>query len=177
MTSTIEYCTAPGGLGLMLLAQRARRGICAVLWLDEGATATGELRRLFPDAALHRQQGLSGALDTLIRASEGRCAIPGDWDLDLEGSTDFQTGVWSLVQAIRPGQTRSYAALAEDLSRGNRHYARAVAGACAANRLALLIPCHRVVRTDGNSGAWRWGQWRRQSLLEQEARQFPQAAH
>lgn len=165
---TVDYCTAGGRLGRLLLARRARRGFCAVLWLDRGGAAEQQLRRLFPDAALHEQRSLAGALDTLVRASEGQCAIPGDWRLDLEDGTDFQNEVWRLIQAIPPGQTRSYAALAQDLSRGGRAHARAVAGACAANRLALLIPCHRVVRADGNPGGWRWGQWRKQALLGQE---------
>lgn len=87
--------------------------------------------------------------------------------LDLRG-TSFQMGVWQALLAIPRGETRSYAQVAAAIGRPGA--SRAVAGACAANRVALLVPCHRVIRSDGGTSGYRWGSWRKQILLDLEAR-------
>ncbi len=80
--------------------------------------------------------------------------------------TPFQQSVWAALQQISPGRTVSYGELAQRL--GHPRAVRAVAGACAANVLAVAIPCHRVVRRDGKSSGYRWGLWRKQALLQRE---------
>jgi len=85
--------------------------------------------------------------------------------LDLRG-TEFQQQVWALLRKIPPGRTRSYAEIAAAL--GNPRATRAVARACASNRIAVVIPCHRVVRTDGTLGGYRWGVDRKERLLARE---------
>ena len=89
-----------------------------------------------------------------------------DLPLDIRG-TAFQQRVWRALQAIPPGQTASYAQIAQSL--GSPQSVRAVAGACAANALAVAIPCHRVVRSDGGLSGYRWGVARKRALLAREA--------
>ena len=93
---------------------------------------------------------------------------PGRLKLDLAGSR-FQWQVWEALKRIPLGETRSYQAIARELGRPKA--ARAVARACASNRLALIIPCHRAVREDGSPGGYRWGVERKRTLLQQERRQ------
>ena len=88
-----------------------------------------------------------------------------DLPLDIQ-ATAFQRRVWQQLQAIPLGETRSYSQVAEEL--GNPKAARAVAAACAANPVALVVPCHRVVRRDGGLGGYRWGVDRKSALLDQE---------
>jgi len=83
-------------------------------------------------------------------------------------ATAFQWRVWEALTRIPAGQTRSYAEIARAI--GEPHAARAVGRACGANKLALIVPCHRVVRADGEPGGWRWGAARKQTLLERERR-------
>jgi AraC family transcriptional regulator of adaptative response/methylated-DNA-[protein]-cysteine methyltransferase len=85
--------------------------------------------------------------------------------LDVQG-TAFQQQVWALLRKIPPGRTRSYGEIATEL--GNPRATRAVAQACASNRLAILIPCHRVVRNDGTLGGYKWGVDRKRTLLDRE---------
>src|SRR5690606_21221584 len=94
-------------------------------------------------------------------------------DLPLDaGGTTFQRRVWAALAAIPPGETRSYHDIAEMI--GSPGAARAVARACAANRVAVAVPCHRVVRSDGKPGGYRWGAERKQRLLLQEAAARPE---
>ena len=88
--------------------------------------------------------------------------------LDIQG-TAFQRQVWAALQSIPPGSKRTYAQIANQI--GKPKAVRAVAGACAANTIAVIVPCHRVVRSDGGLGGYRWGIERKQTLLEHEARQ------
>jgi AraC family transcriptional regulator of adaptative response/methylated-DNA-[protein]-cysteine methyltransferase len=88
--------------------------------------------------------------------------------LDVQG-TAFQQQVWALLRKIPPGRTRSYSEIAAEL--GNPRATRAVAQACASNRIAVVIPCHRVVRNDGVLGGYKWGVERKKTLLERERRQ------
>ncbi|MFC0704154.1 methylated-DNA--[protein]-cysteine S-methyltransferase [Marinobacter persicus] len=85
--------------------------------------------------------------------------------LDLQG-TSFQQEVWQAIREIPPGQTRTYTELARQLNKPKA--TRAVANACGANTIAVLIPCHRVVRSDGTPGGYRWGLARKKALLERE---------
>jgi AraC family transcriptional regulator of adaptative response/methylated-DNA-[protein]-cysteine methyltransferase len=91
--------------------------------------------------------------------------LDGELPLDLQG-TAFQWRVWHALLAIPPGETRTYQQLAKSL--GRPRAVRAVASACAANRVAVVVPCHRVIRTDGSLGGYRWGLPRKERLLEAE---------
>lgn len=161
---TMEFATATSSLGLVLVA-RSARGITAVLIGDDGAALEEDLKRRFPLVVLSRGQGsdpLTRAVVALIERPAGAADIP----LDLRGS-DFQQRVWTALRGIPPGSTCSYAQLAARLGRASA--ARAVAGACAANHLAVLVPCHRVVRGDGGLSGYRWGVERKRELLAREA--------
>jgi AraC family transcriptional regulator of adaptative response/methylated-DNA-[protein]-cysteine methyltransferase len=92
-----------------------------------------------------------------------------DLPLDVQ-ATAFQRRVWQALQAIPYGETRSYSQVAQTI--GQPTAARAVANACATNPVAIVIPCHRIVREDGNMGGYRWGESRKQQLLEKEAEQI-----
>jgi len=147
-----------------LLVAATRRGICAVeIGADEQALVAG-LAREFPSAVLERDDGaLRRRAQQVLEAARGaRCQrLP----LDLRG-TAFQLQVWRALQEIPRGETRSYAAVADHI--GVPGGARAVARACASNRIALVVPCHRVVRADGGTGGYRWGTDRKERLLEAE---------
>ena len=165
----IRYSCIDTALGRALIAATAR-GICAVeLGEDDAALAAG-LRREFPQARLQsveagRDDWLAPRVQAIAATLAGRApeaAVP----LELIG-TAFQTRVWEALMRIPAGDTRSYAALAAEL--GVPTGARAVAGACARNRLAVLVPCHRIIRGDGALGGYRWGLPRKRVLLEREA--------
>lgn len=138
------------------------RGVCRVYLGDRTRDLLRRLWREFPDARLHRDARRVGSW--LRACLEGRTA---DIPVDLR-ATPFQQKVWQALRKIHPGQRRTYAEVARGL--GRPRAARAVARACAANPVALLIPCHRVVRSDGTSGGYRWGRERKRVLLKQEAR-------
>lgn len=160
----IGYALAACRLGLLLVAA-TERGVCKVALGDRAEDLLAELRREFPRAAL--QQGapaLEPWLEAILEHLEG--ARPHlDLPLDIQASA-FQQRVWAALRAIPYGATRSYQELAAAI--GQPGAARAVARACASNPVALLIPCHRVVRADGEPGGYRWGAGRKQALLEQE---------
>lgn len=160
---TIRYATGACSLGQVLVAATAR-GVCAIQLGDDAATLTAGLRRRFAQAVL--QPGGAEFADWLAQAvalvDHGTpCALP----LDIQG-TAFQRRVWEALQSIPPGTTESYASLAAKL--GNPRAVRAVAGACAANTLAIVIPCHRVVASSGALAGYRWGVARKRALLKRE---------
>lgn len=157
----ILYASAPSPLGRLLVAATSR-GLCAVS-LGGGVAA---LRREFPRARLRRDEGaLRAALDALLAHLDGR--LP-RLDLPTDArATAFQARVWEELRSLPYGSTTTYAELARRL--GNPRATRAVARAVASNRLALLVPCHRVVRSDGSLGGFRWGTSRKRRLLEREA--------
>ena len=158
----IRYATSPSPLGRLLVAA-TDRGLCAVSL--GGSVAS--LRKEFPRARLQRDVGgLRASLALLLRHLKGR-APRLDLPMDVR-ATAFQARVWDALRRIPWGRTRSYGELARSL--GMPKAARAVARAVASNRLALLIPCHRVVRSDGVAGGYRWGAARKRRLLVQEAR-------
>jgi AraC family transcriptional regulator, regulatory protein of adaptative response / methylated-DNA-[protein]-cysteine methyltransferase len=159
----IGYTIVDAPVGRVLVAATIR-GICAVLLGDDDESLLAELREEYPRADVARADAtLDGAAHTVVAALAGEPVSP---TLDVPG-TAFQWQVWHALQQIPRGETRSYAALAEQL--GKPGAARAVARACASNRVALLIPCHRVVRGDGSVGGYRWGAERKRELLDRES--------
>ena len=163
----ISYAVAPTPLGVLLMAA-TDRGLCAVQFGDDEAVLRAALAAEFPAARIARMPAASDPVfDRWMQAL--RAEIAGgpvaELPLDVRG-TAFRLRVWSFLQRIPRGETRSYAAVARALDRPGA--ARAVAGACAANRLALVIPCHRVLRGDGGLGGYRWGAERKRALLARE---------
>lgn len=161
----IRYASGPCALGQVLIA-RSGRGLCAILLGDAPAALAGELAARFPAAKLLTDTGeLAQQLAAVVRfvdAPQSGLDLP----LDIRG-TAFQQRVWQALCTIPPGQTVSYSELAARL--GMPKAVRAVAGACAANALAVAIPCHRAVRSDGTLAGYRWGVERKQALLAREA--------
>ena len=161
---TIHYAALPTSLGLLLVAV-TERGVCSVSLGDDEASLVETLRAEFPAAELARATDARDRLvDAVVAHVEGR-ADDGELPLDVR-ATAFQWQVWRALQRIPEGATRSYQAVAEELGRPTA--ARAVARACASNRIAVLIPCHRVVRVDGALGGYRWGIARKAALLARE---------
>jgi AraC family transcriptional regulator of adaptative response/methylated-DNA-[protein]-cysteine methyltransferase len=120
----------------------------------------------FPAAALERNdRELKEYTEQIVGQLSGN--VGRVLELDVPG-TAFQWQVWEALRRIPPGETRSYQAIALDLGRPTA--ARAVARACASNRLAVVIPCHRAVRETGELGGYRWGPERKRQILEQERR-------
>jgi len=163
---TIRWSLVDTALGPALVAA-TQRGVCMVeLGNDERMLET-KLRDEFPRAQLQRvDAGRDEFLAPRLQAVAARLAGGGgDVAVDLIG-TAFQKKVWDALMRIPAGQTRSYAGLAADL--GQPGAARAVASACAHNKVAIVVPCHRVIRGDGSLGGYRWGLPLKQQLLERE---------
>jgi AraC family transcriptional regulator of adaptative response/methylated-DNA-[protein]-cysteine methyltransferase len=160
----IHYTAVPTSLGLLLVAV-TERGVCSVSLGDDEATLVAALRSEFPAAELVRATDAPDRLvDAVVAHVEGK-TTSAELPLDIR-ATAFQWQVWRALQRIPEGATRSYRAIAEELGRPTA--ARAVARACATNRVAVLIPCHRVVRGDGGMGGYRWGIARKAALLARE---------
>ncbi len=160
----IGYFIAPCELGLLLVALTGK-GICAIEFGDEDAALAAGLARRFPKAVLERIEIRGELIETLARASAPRATALESLPLDIR-ATAFQARVWDALRRIPPGEMASYRDIA--LSIGAPKAVRAVAGACAANPVALAIPCHRAVRSDGSLSGYRWGPQRKQALLERE---------
>ncbi|MEI7035736.1 methylated-DNA--[protein]-cysteine S-methyltransferase [Fulvimonas yonginensis] len=174
--ASIRYTTTATPLGRLLVATTTR-GICAVTLGDDDASLERRLAEEFPHAERERvDEGREEWLDAVIAriASElgwSNAAAPAMPPLDV-AATAFQWRVWNALTRIPAGETRSYRALAAEL--GDPKAARAIGNACGSNRLALIVPCHRVVREDGSLGGWRWGVERKRELLARErARRAP----
>jgi len=166
----IRWSLVATELGTALVAT-TQRGICMVELGDDAAALEAKLRAEFPRAQLQRvDAGRDEFLAPRLQAVAARLAgrQDGDVAIDLLG-TAFQKKVWDALMKIPSGETRSYAELAAQL--GQPRAARAVAGACAHNRVAVVVPCHRVVRGDGSPGGYRWGLPLKQRLLRREAAQ------
>ena len=162
----IRFAVGECSLGTLLVAS-SKKGIAAILLGGDPDKLVRELQDRFPKARLI---GADREYEALVARVVGFIEAPGqglDLPLDIRG-TAFQERVWQALRDIPPGETRSYAEIAERI--GRPQAARAVAQACASNRLAVAIPCHRVVRTDGSLSGYRWGVERKRSLLEREAR-------
>ncbi len=163
----VDICFAVGecSLGSILVAQ-SDRGICAILLGDDPDELARDLQDRFPNANF---KGGDKEFEKLIAKVVGFVESPGigfDLPLDVRG-TAFQQRVWQALRKIPAGTTVSYSELAERI--GSPKSVRAVAGACAANKLAVAIPCHRVVRNDGALSGYRWGVERKRTLLNWEA--------
>ena len=153
-------------LGKALVAA-TERGLCAIALGTDADALEAELAREFPKASLRqvadgRDEFLAPRVREVAKLLAGK---QGKVDVELIG-TAFQQRVWQALMKIPRGQTRSYAELAGEL--GIPRGARAIARACAQNRLAVVVPCHRIVRGDGSLGGYRWGLPRKEALLESE---------
>ena len=161
----IRFDIGTFSLGVVLVAQSSR-GVCAVLLGDDGAELRDDLGRRFPGATLIPDsaglESLTGKVIEFVESPSRGLDVP----LDMHGS-EFQLRVWHALQQIPAGSTASYTDIANAI--GMPKSARAVAQACAANALAVVVPCHRVVTRDGKLSGYRWGVQRKRSLLEKEA--------
>jgi len=163
--SAIRFAVAQCSLGALLVA-RSERGVCAITLGDDPETLLRDLQDRFPAAELiGGDAGFEATVAAVIGLIE-KPAAPFDLPLDIRG-TAFQRRVWQALRQIPAGETVSYAELARRI--GAPKAVRAVAGACGANALAVAIPCHRVVRTDGALSGYRWGIERKGALLAREA--------
>ena len=161
----IDFTIVESPLGRLLLAATTR-GVCRVMIGDSDAALERDLRSEYPRAVVRRNDRmLSARVRPLLAHLRGK-SPHADLPLDVR-ATAFQWRVWRHLQAIPYGETRTYREVAAAI--GKPSATRAVARACATNPVALLIPCHRVVRTDGSMGGYRWGIPRKQALLKQEA--------
>jgi AraC family transcriptional regulator of adaptative response/methylated-DNA-[protein]-cysteine methyltransferase len=163
--AAIHFAVGECALGSILVA-RSGKGVCAILLGDAPEPLLRDLQDRFPRATLI---GGDAAFEALVAQVVGLVEAPGtglDLPLDLRG-TAFQHRVWQALREIPPGSTASYAEVAIRI--GQPGAARAVAAACAANALAVAIPCHRVVRGDGSLSGYRWGVARKRDLLAREA--------
>lgn len=159
----IGYATAECRLGRVLIAA-TERGLCSVILGDEEEQIVAELRRQFPAAEVFADAGLNGALERVVsQFTEHPAAL--DLPLDLR-ATAFQMRVWEALRRIPRGETVSYADLARSL--GQPTAVRAVARACATNPVAVVVPCHRVIGSNGKPTGYRWGIERKEKLLELE---------
>ena len=160
----IRYAVAASPLGLVLVAGTAR-GICSVRFGDEPAALQRELRQDFPGASIEKaDRAFKGWVNAIVHHLEHPAGVM-DLPVDIRG-TAFQQRVWQALRGIPAGQTASYAEIAARI--GQPSAARAVARACATNPVAVIVPCHRVVRTDGGLSGYRWGVERKRRLLKRE---------
>ena len=160
------YNIADSQLGRLLVGA-TENGICAISLGDSDAALERELIQKYPDAQLDRNDKNLGHWLDMLKNYIGDRSVKLTLPLDIRG-TAFQQQVWQQLQGIAWGTTRTYSQIARDLGRPKA--ARAVARACAANAIALAIPCHRVVRSDGSLGGYRWGLERKQALLAREVK-------
>jgi AraC family transcriptional regulator of adaptative response/methylated-DNA-[protein]-cysteine methyltransferase len=175
----ISYCAARSPFGWMIVGA-TERGLCWLALANTKAEAEATLREEFPEATLRRDPSLEemvkAALENVSQSSEQRSfsgrrepetgdGKPARTPLDLRG-TVFQLRVWNALRQIPRGQTRTYSQLAREM--GNPNATRAVARACALNRVSVLVPCHRVVGADGSLTGYRWGVERKRQILEAE---------
>jgi AraC family transcriptional regulator of adaptative response/methylated-DNA-[protein]-cysteine methyltransferase len=163
--ASVRFAVGECSLGSVLVAA-TDKGVCAILLGDDPDALVRELQDRFPEAQL---AGGDRAFERLVARVVGHVddpSIRADLPLDIRG-TAFQQRVWQALRRIPAGRTATYTELARRIGRPTA--VRAVARACAANTLAVAIPCHRVVRTDGSLSGYRWGVERKRALLEREA--------
>ncbi len=160
----IDYTIAKSVLGKVLVAA-TERGVSAVYLGDTESNLIQELREEYPRAEIAQAtDSLGHWVKEIVQRVEGkppRIELP----LDLQ-ATAFQRRVWQELQHIPRGSTRTYSQVARAL--GNPKAVRAVARACATNPVSIVVPCHRVIREDGNLAGYRWGLSRKEQLLAQE---------
>lgn len=164
--ASIRFALAGSTLGTILVAASVR-GLCAILMGDDPEALKRELLHRFPEAvpATADDATLRHFADSVAGLAE-HPGQPSELPLDLRG-TAFQQRVWQALREIPPGQTTSYTEIACRI--GAPRAARAVANACGANPLALVVPCHRVIHRDGSLSGYYWGVERKRALLAREA--------
>lgn len=164
-TVAMQFIVAESSLGLALVA-RTTRGVSAVLIGDDADELLRNLRQRFPFATISDGDAelseLAGRVIDFIESPARGLDAP----LDILG-TEFQLNVWQALREVPAGSTASYTDIANRI--GLPKSVRAVAQACAANPLAVIVPCHRIVRRDGQLSGYRWGVERKRSLLDKEA--------
>jgi AraC family transcriptional regulator, regulatory protein of adaptative response / methylated-DNA-[protein]-cysteine methyltransferase len=160
----IRYAVGHASMGVLLLGA-TDKGICRVKIGETENTLLQEFKAEFSKARIERDDALSGWLKTVGDALEGRHDGIQSLPLDIR-TTAFQRRVYEELKRIPAGETRTYSEIAERL--GGASGRRAVARACATNNVAVVIPCHRVVRSDGGLGGYRWGLDRKKELLNKE---------
>lgn len=160
----ILYTIVPSPFGRLLVGA-TERGVCAVALGDSDGALVAALEADFPRATIERGDDVRHEWVEAIAGHLGGGSQGLDIALDVRG-TDFQMQVWSLLRKIPPGHRKSYGEIAAAL--GRPRATRAVARACASNRLAVIIPCHRVVRSDGALGGYKWGVERKRAILDHE---------
>ncbi len=164
ISQTIHYTIAPSPLGMLLVAATAK-GICAIQFDDDAGRLEQELQNEFPAAVLSLQPELLAPWIDQINSHLHQETISLQLPLDVR-ATAFQRKVWEILQTIPYGETRTYSELA--VMAGKPEAVRAAASACASNPVAVVVPCHRILRTDGSLGGYRWGLSRKVQLLEME---------
>ncbi len=162
----INYAITDCDLGKLLVARTAK-GVCAVTFGDDAETLAENLSKEYKNAEIaENNAGLKDFVEAIL-ANLGGTNKTLDLPMDLQ-ATAFQMRVWETLRKIPYGETVSYSDIAEKI--GNKTAVRAVATACASNRVALVIPCHRVVGKNGNLSGYRWGVGRKKEILEREKR-------
>src|SRR6266699_3469464 len=164
--TVVRFAVGKCSLGSILVA-RSDKGICAILLGDHAESLERDLRRRFRQAPLPGRDADTEALLAKVARVVENPHLAVDFPLDVRGTT-FQRRVWQMLRTIPAGSTVSYAEVARRI--GAPRSVRAVAQACGANALAVAVPCHRVVRSDGTPSGYRWGADRKRALLEREAR-------
>lgn len=161
----IRFAIGKTVLGKVIIG-RSQHGICAIFLGEDAQELQDQLAAQFPKSELQADQtALAHELSQVVGFID-KDTSAGVIDLDI-GGTAFEQQVWQALCGIPAGKTRSYSEVARDI--GVPEAVRAVAGACAANVLAIAIPCHRVVRMDGSISGYRWGVERKRALLADEA--------
>lgn len=160
---TINYLIERSKLGYLLVAETSY-GICSVSIADSEEQLISSLKREFPQGKVLRSEKVRKRLKSVLDYFEGQLL---NLPVDVNG-TDFQKRVWSAIASIPYGETRSYNQIAEMIGKPKAY--RAVANACGANPVPLIIPCHRVIRKDGSIGGYGLGPERKRYLLEMERR-------
>ena len=163
---SIQYTIVDSALGRLLVGATGR-GVCALSLGESDAKLEAFLQAEYPKAEIRRDRnGMSGWVQEIVNHLRGR-APKLDVPVDVE-ATAFQWRVWEALRAIPYGRTQTYSEVARSIGRPTA--TRAVARACATNPVAVVIPCHRVIREDGGLGGYRWGLERKQALIERERR-------
>ena len=165
---TISYASAETPVGLMMVGA-TDRGICFVQFGENSVALLQQLRREYPNAEIKPMENANephlatwvSALSKHLESGEAHVDLP----LDVR-ATAFQMRVWTYLQSIPAGELQSYSEVAQGIGAGGA--ARAVARACASNVCAIVIPCHRVIRGNGELGGYRWGVGRKRALIDRE---------
>ena len=172
IAAPIRYTCADSPLGRMLIA-RTEKGICSIQFADRDEELEQGLKQEFPYAVRRRDDEAMSELASHVVRAIGGAEPASSLPLDIR-ATAFQRRVWSYLQSIEFGGTRSYSDVARAIRRPSA--VRAVARACATNPVAVVIPCHRVRRSNGDMGGYRWGVGRKETLLRIEAKGPQKAA-